>query len=31
MEEREDYEKQKDCDDHESEKEQHSIILFMPK
>jgi len=31
MEERENYEEQKDLDDHESEKEQHSIILFMPK
>jgi len=31
MEKREDYEEQKDHDDHESEEEQHSIILFMPK
>jgi hypothetical protein len=31
MEKREDYEEQKDRDDHESEEEQHSIILFMPK
>ncbi len=31
MEEQEDYEKQKDRDDHESEKEQHSTVHFMPK
>jgi len=31
MEEQEDYEKKKDCDDHESEKEQHSIVFFHIK
>jgi hypothetical protein len=31
MEEQKDYEEQKDPNDHESEKEQYSIILFMPK
>ncbi len=29
MEEQEDYEYKEDCDDYESEDEQHSIVLFM--
>jgi hypothetical protein len=29
MEEQEDYEEQEECDDHESEEEQHSRVLFM--